>query len=145
MQCPYGCPVAQAHLQGGRAAPCLRGWVRFYQRGCGILVSVSVSGLPEDGFHGFHIHEGSNCGGDNFSDTMGHYDPGNALHPAHAGDLPPLLSCSGRAYMTIWTNRFCIQDVIGRTVIVHSGSDDFKTQPSGDSGEKIGCGVIRKL
>ena len=58
------------------------------------------------------------------------------------GDLPPLLSCNGNAYMTVKTDRFKVKDIIGRTVIIHYRADDFRTQPSGDSGEKIACGII---
>ncbi len=55
----------------------------------------------------------------------------------HAGDLPPLLSNNGRAYCQVLTGRFRVSDVIGKTVVIHSGPDDFMTQPSGNAGEKI--------
>lgn len=65
-----------------------------------------------------------------------------APHPFHAGDLPPLLSCKGRAYLAVITGRFCVKDVIGRSVVIHAGPDDLHTQPAGNAGAKIGCGVI---
>ena len=77
--------------------------------------------------------------------TNSHYNPKNQPHPSHAGDLPPLLSCKGSAYMQVKTDRFRICDIIGRTVIIHSDIDDFRTQPSGDAGEKTACGVIRAV
>ena len=119
----------------------------FYQTKDGVLVSARISGLPqsEAGFFGFHIHEGENCKGDSFKNTGGHYNPKDRPHPSHAGDLPPLLSCSGSAYMTVKSCRFRVRDIIGRTVIIHGGTDDFRTQPSGDAGEKIACGVIRAV
>ena len=61
----------------------------------------------------------------------------------HAGDLPPLMMQQGRAHMTVRTDRFRVQDILGRTVVIHSDPDDFRTQPSGMSGTKIACGVIR--
>ena len=112
-----------------------------------MIVTAKISGLPQNGtgFYGFHIHEGNNCDGAGFSDTGGHYDPKGLPHPSHAGDLPPLLSNNGNAYMTVKTERFRLKDIIGRTVVIHAGPDDFHTQPSGNSGEKIACGVIRAV
>lgn len=125
----------------------IRGQVRFYTADCGVLVFAEIQGLPESdsGFFALHIHEGSGCRGEGFSDTGGHYNPAGKMHPEHAGDLPPLLSRSGRALLAVETDRFQICDVIGRTVVIHSGPDDFHTQPAGNAGSKIACGVIRRL
>ena len=71
-----------------------------------------------------------------------HYNPNNCLHPYHAGDLPPLLENQGYAYMRVLVDKFKISDIIGKTVIIHDSPDDFNTQPSGNSGKKIACGVI---
>lgn len=138
-------PDAAAVIRGGESAPHLRGEARFYQKRGGVLTAVQLSGLPESGsFFGLHIHEGRNCGGEDFSGTGGHYDPADRPHPLHAGDLPPLLNCGGNAYLVTLTDRFSLQDVVGRTVVIHSAPDDFRSQPAGNAGEKIGCGVIRK-
>ena len=140
---PSGQPGAIACIAGERD---LRGTVKFYPVGCGTLVVAEIMGLPENdaGFFAFHIHEGSDCGGKNFSDTGGHYNPGSTEHPRHAGDLPPLLSRSGRAFLAVETDRFRIRDVIGRAVVIHQNADDFHTQPAGNAGNKIACGVIRR-
>ena len=138
------CPDAIAMVHGDIAA-CLTGTVRFFQTRDGVLVEAEISGLPKGhktGIFALHIHEGGDCGGEGFSNTGGHYNPSDTPHPDHAGDLPPLLSCNGRAYLAVLTNRFRLPDVIGRTVVIHSGADDFHTQPSGNSGRKIACGVI---
>lgn len=119
----------------------IRGIVRFRQEKDGCTVSAEIYGLP-NGFHGFHIHEGRSCGGEDFSDTKSHFDPTHQPHPDHAGDLPPLLSCRGKAILCVRTDRFAVRDVIGRTVVIHSQPDDFKTQPAGNSGRKIACGRI---
>ena len=66
------------------------------------------------------------------------------MHPFHSGDLPSLLENNGYAYMTVLTNRFKIADIIGKVVIIHDSPDDFTSQPSGNSGMKIACGIIRK-
>ena len=146
MQDVFERPVARALVSGGGDAPMLRGTVCFYQRPGGVLVVARVSGLPrQTGFFGFHIHEGSVCMGLNFSDTGSHYNPMGHGHPNHAGDLPPLLGYGGRAYLAVITDRFGIGDVLGRTVVIHSDADDFTTQPAGNAGRKIGCGVIKKV
>lgn len=135
---------AVAHIRGDAAHPCLYGTVKFVRHCGGTMVTADIFGLPESetGFFAFHIHEGSDCGGDGFSDTGGHLNPRNMPHPQHTGDLPPLLSTGGRAYMAVLTGRFSVRDVLGRTVVIHSHPDDFRTQPAGNAGTKIACGVI---
>lgn len=138
---------ATAELQGEGSHWKLRGIVRFLQRGDGVLVEAEIYGLPktETGFFAFHIHEGKDCGGDGFPNTGGHFNPGGAAHPNHAGDLPPLLSDHGKAYMKVLTGRFHVEEIIGKTVIIHENPDDFHTQPSGNAGVKIACGIIRSV
>ena len=133
-------------MHGGNAYPNLRGTVRFIQRKNGTLVVAEISGLPatDTGFFAFHVHEGGNCSGPDFPNTGSHYDPDDRDHPLHAGDLPPLVSSGESAYLAVMTDRFRVKDVIGRTVVIHSGPDDFRTQPSGNAGNKIACGVIRR-
>lgn len=144
-------PEAAAHLAGSTKYPDIRGKVEFYEVYGGTVVVVEVFGLPKEnvkensGFFGFHIHEGSSCTGnaqDLFADTKGHFNPQNLPHPRHAGDLPPLLADRGDAWMSVYTSRFFPEDVIGRTVVIHDMPDDFHSQPSGNSGEKIACGQI---
>ena len=97
---------------------------------------------------GFHIHEGTRCSGtsvDHFADAGSHYNPSNCPHPMHAGDLPPLFVNNGRAWFATITPQFTVSDVIGHTVIVHSDPDDFHTRPSGNSVEKIACGMIKRV
>lgn len=139
------CPQATARLIGSPAAPALSGTVQFCQLPQGVLVTVHISGLPqnnESSFFALHIHEGGSCTGDGFPNTGSHYNPSSAPHPGHAGDLPPLLSNGGEAYLSVLTNRFRLADVLGRTVVIHSGPDDFHSQPAGNAGTKIACGVI---
>lgn len=140
MQFPTGPLRAYANIAGEGD---LGGVVKFYQTQWGVLVTAEVWGLPAEGVFGFHIHEGTSCGGEDFADTGNHYNPTNREHPFHAGDLPPLFSCGGRAWLAVMTDRFQPEDVVGQTVVVHAHPDDMHTQPSGNSGEKIACGVIR--
>lgn len=147
MQYCRKCPDAVAQICGGIEAPQLSGCVRFYQENGCVLVEARISGLPKKcktGFFGFHIHQGNDCSGSDFSGTGSHYNPAEQIHPRHAGDLPPLLSCGGNAYLSVKTDRFSVRDIIGRTVVIHSDPDDFHSQPAGNAGKKIACGVIRK-
>ena len=146
MRCNTKIPDAVARITGEIEAPRLSGCVQFYQeRGC-VLIVAKISGFPESetGFFGFHIHQGNTCAGAEFSGTGNHYNPAEQAHPEHAGDLPPLLRCNGSAYLSVSTDRFSVKEIIGRTVVIHSDPDDFRTQPAGNAGRKIACGVICK-
>lgn len=145
---------AKAVIKGSEKYPNIKGKVLFYQLCDGVIVRAQICGLPKgEGvckrpIYAFHIHEGTDCsqnGTEPFSMTHGHYNPENCPHPYHAGDMPPLFSASSRAFLVFLTDRITVSEIIGRTVIIHSSPDDFTTQPSGNPGEKIACGVIEKL
>lgn len=150
-----GKPQAYAYIEGDRSIhPDLSGTVRFYQTKSGVILYAEVMGLPApdnacaDPIFGFHIHEGTSCEGsedDPFSASMSHYNPDNCEHPYHAGDLPPLFGNNGFALSLFLTNRFTVNEITGKTIIIHSHPDDFTTQPSGNSGTKIACGVVKKF
>lgn len=147
MQCKSNKPQAIAYITGEHTKHSVRGIVKFYQSSGCVSVVAHINGLPHTAanFFGFHIHEGNNCSGVDFSGSKGHYNPYGVTHPKHAGDLPPLMLCGNMAHMSFITDRFKIADIIGRTVVIHDMPDDFTSQPSGNSGEKIACGIIRKL
>lgn len=145
-------PNAKAEIKGSMFYPKIQGDVWFYQTEYGVLVVADIEGLPNlDGncnnpIFAFHIHNGSRCSGnddDPFANVGTHYNPHNCLHPQHAGDLPPLFSANGNAFLAVLTSRFNVYEVIGKTVIIHFSPDDFTTQPSGNSGVKIACGEIK--
>ena len=141
------CPDAVARITGGVETPQLTGCVAFYQESGCVLVVARISGLPKEskmGFFGFHIHQGRDCSGVGFSETEGHFNPTGQIHPEHAGDMPPLISCHGNAYLSFKTDRFSVNDIVGRTVVIHNDPDDFHTQPAGNAGKKIACGAICK-
>ena len=141
-------PKTVAYMRGGTDNPGLFGIVKVYPQRRGTLVVADVFGLPAKNpsdFFALHIHEGSSCTGTGFSETGSHYDLSDSPHPQHAGDLPPLLSCQGKAHLAVLTGRFSVPEIIGRTVVLHDGPDDFHSQPAGNSGAKIACGVIQHL
>ena len=151
-------PHAVAVMRGRAEHGGIHGTVKFYQSGEGVLVVADIQGLPapsgacKSPIFAFHIHSGSDCtrnsGGneeDPFADAGSHYNPTDCPHPYHAGDMPPLFGAGGRAFLAFLTDRFTVREILGKTVIIHDGLDDFTTQPSGNAGNKIACGVISEV
>lgn len=147
-------PVASAVLSGSEKYPDIRGIVMFYTAKDGMLVYADVGGLPHSTnrcaqkIFGFHIHSGKSCTGnseDPFADAGAHLNNANCTHPFHTGDMPPLFENDGHAVTVFLTNRFTIGEVIGKAVIIHGSPDDFTSQPGGNSGAKIACGIIKRV
>ncbi|WHH61664.1 superoxide dismutase family protein [Petroclostridium sp. X23] len=150
---------AIAYVKGGPLAPDLRGTVKFEEAPGGTKVTAEVFGLPpyqpgegeKDpiGPHGFHVHEYGNCEvGDPtepFKAAGDHWNPTNQPHGNHAGDFPVLFSNNGYAKMCFYTNAFKPQDAIGKSIIIHQNPDDYRTQPAGDAGKRLACGVIKPV
>lgn len=155
----YDINRAYAHLKGSMYAPNLSGSVYFYSVKGGTEVFVEVWGLPlykpASNEHdpispfGFHIHEYGVCEISNPDDPYisagGHYNPTNQPHGNHAGDFPVLFSNNGYARMSFFTDKFKPRDIIGKSVIIHQNPDDYRSQPAGNSGKRIACGVIYRL
>lgn len=146
-------PDAAALIKGSPDYPAIKGETAFYKTESGTLVVSFITGLPDslegckNKIFAFHLHEGESCTGtmqDPFADVLTHYNPNNCPHPYHAGDMPPLFSNNSEAFLAFTTGRFSVDEVIGKTVVIHSGVDDFTTQPAGNSGTKIACGKIEK-
>ncbi|MBQ7333261.1 MAG: superoxide dismutase family protein [Clostridia bacterium] len=147
-------PDGAAVISGSPDNSLISGTVKFYQGNSAILVVADIFNLPsqkepcQKGIFAFHIHSGAECRGnetDPFLDAGTHYNPEGCPHPYHKGDMPPLFAASGRAFLAFITDRFTVEEIIGKTVIIHSNPDDFTTQPSGNAGKKIACGVISKV
>ena len=144
-------PDAYAYICGGNDYPNICGRAYFYQFSvCGTLVKVEVGNLPLPSesyfgaFYGMHIHENGNCTPP-FDKTGEHFNPGSMPHPMHAGDMPALLGNKGYAFSIFYTERFIVDEILGRSIVIHRMPDDYITQPSGNSGEKIACGVIQRF
>lgn len=148
-------PCAVACLRGSCKFPHIHGAVRFYNAGRGKVLTVfDINGLPVEKercaqrFFAIHIHEKGTCEGtaqEPFSEAGAHYNPCDCPHPNHAGDLGVIFAdCHGRAQSAMVFDSFSIGEIIGGSVIIHKNPDDFMTQPSGNAGERIACGVIRK-
>lgn len=141
---------AIAKIKGSRYCPDIKGEVVFEKCPRGVRVSAEIYNLPQtnEGIFGFHIHEGRECNGneaDPFYNAKSHYNPEGVQHPMHRGDLPPLFANNGYALMCVLTDRFDLCEIVGKVIVIHSKPDDFTTQPGGNAGEKIACGVIKCL
>ena len=144
-------PHAVAVMRGSEEYRQIHGVVKFYQARSGVLVVADILGLPVSeetcggGIFAFHLHGGTSCTGeaeDPFANAGTHYNPENCPHPDHAGDMPPLLGVNGYAFGAFVTDRFTIEEIVGRSVILHAHPDDFTTRPAGAAGVKIACGEI---
>jgi Cu-Zn family superoxide dismutase len=136
------------------AGNAVKGTVTFTQKGDKVTVTAQLSGLAPGG-HGFHVHEKGDCSAPDATSAGGHFNPTGKPHGApdatehHAGDLPMLQAdSSGNATLTIDVSGLSIggaHDILGKSVVVHKDADDYKTQPAGNSGARIGCGVVKIL
>ena len=148
--------TAVAHIKGGPLAPNIKGIVIFQEMRDGTRVCVEVTGLPPYqpgdhdknpiGPHGFHLHENGICKigdpKDPFQAAGGHWNPTNQPHGNHGGDMPNLFSNNGYSWMCFFTHAFKVSDAVGKAVIIHQNPDDFRTQPAGDAGKRLACGVV---
>ncbi|HET7370232.1 MAG TPA: superoxide dismutase family protein [Gammaproteobacteria bacterium] len=119
----------------------------------GVHVRGELHGLQPGSRHGFHVHEYGDCSAENFSSAGGHYSPQHHPHGSpqspehHAGDFGNITAdAQGDIHLDMTVHGITIDGehnpIIGRAVIVHENADDLKSQPSGDAGSRIGCGVI---
>lgn len=148
--------VAIAQIHGGPLAPDLSGILTFTDVPGGTVVTAIVGGLPmyragsinaaPIGPFGFHIHENGSCEVGNsiepFEEAGGHWNPTNQPHGNHAGDFPVLFSNNGFSQMTFFTDKFKAKDVIGKAIIIHQNPDDYRSQPAGNAGKRLACGII---
>ena len=131
-----------------------RGTVTFTQDGDEVRVRASLSGLKPGAEHGFHVHEKGDCSSGDGLSTGGHYNPAGQPHGPqaaehHAGDMPSLQADAyGNASASFELKGVSIaggaNELVGRGLIVHRDPDDYKTQPTGNAGPRIACGVIAK-
>ena len=131
------------------------GTVNFTQKGEVVLVEAKISGLSANGTHGFHIHEKGNCSAPDAAGAGAHFNPSGGKHGGqvgairHGGDLGNLRAdANGFAQASIQVSAITLgtdsNSIIGRAVIVHGGPDDLKSQPAGNSGARVACGLISK-
>ena len=140
--------IAVLHATAGNS---VSGTVTFTGSGDQVKVVADVTGLTP-GKHGFHIHEFGDCSDAKAANAGGHFNPAHKQHGApdagerHAGDLGNIeADASGKAHLELTDSVMKLNgsdSIIGHAVIVHEKADDMKTQPTGDAGGRLACGVI---
>jgi Cu-Zn family superoxide dismutase len=127
------------------------GTITFSKTEGGVKVSGTLSGL-KPGAHGFHVHEFGDCSAPDGASAGGHFNPTAEIHAGpqdpkrHAGDMGNVSAgADGKATVEYVDQRLSFEgpsSVLGRGVIVHANPDDFKTQPTGNAGGRLACGVV---
>jgi Cu-Zn family superoxide dismutase len=140
--------IAVLHAASGSN---VAGTVTFTAAGNEVKVVADITGLTP-GKHGFHIHEFGDCSAPDAKSAGGHFNPTNHQHGApdasdrHAGDLGNIeADASGKAHLEMSDKVMKLtgaDSILGHAVIVHEKADDLKTQPTGDAGGRLACGVI---
>jgi Cu-Zn family superoxide dismutase len=162
---PLACFTVQAQTEEKSSAPLkaiavlhptngnkLSGTVTFTEVADGVQVHAEISGLTP-GNHGFHVHQFGDCSAADGSSAGAHFNPTNRPHAGpdaterHVGDMGNVeADVSGKATLDYLDHQISLTNdqssVIGRSVVVHAKADDLKSQPAGDSGARIACGVI---
>jgi Cu-Zn family superoxide dismutase len=141
--------MASLNPSEGNAA---KGMVHFQDQGDGsVEVVVDLTGVPP-GVHGFHVHDKGDCG-NNGQNAGAHFNPMNLAHGApdaqshHAGDFGNVTAdANGEIHTRFMTHSITVKDgassVVGRSVVLHGNPDDLVSQPAGNAGPRIGCGIV---
>jgi Cu-Zn family superoxide dismutase len=124
------------------------GAVQAEHRATGTYLRIAVQGLAP-GEHGLHLHTVGRCEGPDFKSAGAHWNPAGKQHGhlnpqgAHAGDLPNLtVSSNGRGALNFLVASHALADADGTSLVIHAKPDDYKTDPSGNSGDRVACAVV---
>jgi len=130
------------------------GTAELVETGSGVLITLEVSGLPADHWVAFHVHEDGACDpATGHESAGGHFNPGSSEHGFlaeggfHAGDMPnQRVGSDGVLRAQVLNSEVALGEgdngILQRALMIHAGADDYKSQPSGDAGARLACGVI---
>ncbi len=150
-------PPADAQARAtieSRSGSTVRGWAAFKDRSTGgVRIEVHIENAPP-GVHGLHVHERGDCSAPDASSAGAHFNPGGMSHAApsetrrHAGDLGNItIGANGTGRLELVSDLLTVRSgpnaVVGKAVIFHEKADDMRTQPTGDAGGRLGCGVVQ--
>ncbi|WP_348945119.1 superoxide dismutase family protein [Chitinibacter sp. FCG-7] len=132
------------------------GMLMVHQMDGHLMLKGKISGLKPNSEHGFHIHETGDCSKSDFSSAGGHFNPGKMRHGQHdgehhLGDLANLKTdAKGQVKVEMMLMDFSLDpetdhSIIGRAVVIHANPDDYTSQPAGNSGPRIACGVMTEM
>ncbi|WP_101050185.1 superoxide dismutase family protein [Macromonas nakdongensis] len=149
-------PMAHAQLEA-KSGSAIQGRVTFAPHGEVTVVEAHIGGLTP-GEHGFHVHEGGDCSAPDATSAKGHFNPAGKMHghhhhhpmERHAGDLPNLVAnAQGQAHYRAEVKGLVLkagpEGILERSVVIHADPDDYKSQPAGNSGKRVACGVIKPI
>ena len=145
---------AQAVLKSAKGHK-IKGTIHFTQNDHMMKIDTMVDGL-KPGPHGFHIHETGDCSKADFTSAGGHFNPDKTPHGStsgdkrHAGDMGNLTADrKGKAHTSLEIHGMTMKDgpssIIGKAVIIHADPDDLKSQPVGNAGARVACGIIEAM
>lgn len=133
------------------------GFAKLEETSQGILIRAELQNLPE-GWHGFHLHTTGKCDGPDFATAGGHYNPMGTHHGyedpqgPHIGDLPNIyVGPDGKAKLEVFAAHVSLMpegknnllDEDGTALVIHAKPDDYHSQPAGEAGARLACGVLR--
>lgn len=149
------CTTTKNYKINSKSGTNTQGTVDFNQKGKMVTMDMSVFKLTP-GIHAVHIHEKGDCSATDGSSAGGHWNPAKDDHGKwgsehfHMGDIGNLTADKeGTARLIFKTDKWCIgctdesKNIVGKSIIIHAGKDDFKTQPTGDAGGRVGCVEIK--
>jgi Cu-Zn family superoxide dismutase len=146
-------PKAHVQLQS-KSGSAVGGTLSLQQKHDGVMISGEIRGLAPDSAHGFHVHEKGDCSAADASSAGPHFNPTGSPHgmmgpgPHHEGDMPNITADKrGSALVKVLVPGATLDDgpasIMGRAIVVHRDPDDYSTQPAGNAGPRIACGVIQ--
>jgi superoxide dismutase, Cu-Zn family len=152
---PSGNKQARADLEA-KSHSHVSGFVTLRERHEKVLVSINVSGLAPNSVHGFHVHEKGDCSAADAASAGGHFNPDQHAHGdprqqnRHAGAMVNLVAdAKGEAVATFEVDTIRLDDgkygILHRALIVHANPDDYVSQPLGNAGGRVACGVITQI